>query len=57
MREFEAWYEISMWKHQVKMYLTFKTKNNKVHEQIWQNNKPYGWTLRRLTQYTLKTQM
>lgn len=57
MREFEACYEISIWKQQMKKYRTFTTKNNMAHDQIWQNNKPYGQTAHRLKQYTVNTWM
>ena len=55
MREFEACYEISIQKQQMKK--SFTTKNSMVHDQIWQNNKPYGQTAHRLTQYTLNTRI
>lgn len=35
--------------------MTFKTKNGKVHEQIWQNNKPYGQTLQTYTMHPENT--
>lgn len=57
MREFEACYEISIRKQQMKKCRSFTTKNSMVHDQIWQNNTPYGQTAQRLTQYTLNTRI
>lgn len=57
MREFEACYEISIRNQQMKKYRSFTAKNSMVHDQIWQNNKPYGQTAHRLTQYTLNTRI